>query len=71
MRAQLMIMAIPEISHVVNIRILRYLSHFENEITLIANAINWDGSPDRVDDAYRSALARIDGMVEFNIPIIG
>lgn len=41
---------------------LAVFDHLENEITLIANAINWDGSSDRVDDAYQSALNRIDQM---------
>lgn len=43
---------------------LAVFDHLENEITLIANAINWDGSSDRIDDAYQSALNRIDQMSE-------
>jgi anthranilate synthase component I len=41
---------------------LAVFDHLENEITLIANAINWDGSADRVDDAYQAALNRLDVM---------
>ncbi len=41
---------------------LAVFDHLENEITLIANAINWDGSADRVDDAYQGALNRLDVM---------
>jgi anthranilate synthase component 1 len=41
---------------------LAVFDHLENEITLIANAINWDGSADRVGDAYQGALNRIDVM---------
>lgn len=41
---------------------LAVFDHLENEITLIANAINWDGSADRVDDAYQRALNRLDVM---------
>ena len=56
-------LAIPEITMLLTSDIAVF-DHFENEITLIANAINWDGSPDRVDDAYQSALDRIDRMVK-------
>jgi len=41
---------------------LAVFDHLENEITLIANAINWDGSADRVDDAYLAALNRLEIM---------
>jgi anthranilate synthase component 1 len=45
---------------------LAALDHHEGTITLIANAINWDGSSHRVDvdEAYHHALARLDAMVE-------
>ncbi|GGC69608.1 anthranilate synthase component I [Hoyosella rhizosphaerae] len=36
--------------------------HHEGSITLIANAVNWDGSDDGVDEAYSSAVARLDAM---------
>ena len=41
---------------------LAALDHHEGTVTLIANAINWDGSPDRVDEAYDDAVARLDAM---------
>lgn len=52
---------IPEITMLLTSDIAVF-DHLENEITLIANAINWDGSADRVDDAYQKALNRIDVM---------
>lgn len=42
---------------------LAALDHHEGTITLIANAINWDDSPHRVDEAYDDAVARLDAMV--------
>ncbi|NDI25327.1 MAG: anthranilate synthase component I, partial [Actinobacteria bacterium] len=36
--------------------------HHEGVITLIANAINWDGSSERVDLAYETAIERLDKM---------
>jgi anthranilate synthase component 1 len=42
---------------------LAAVDHHEGTVTLIANAINWDDSPDRVDEAYDDAVARLDGMV--------
>ncbi|MGH3913321.1 MAG: anthranilate synthase component I [Pseudonocardiaceae bacterium] len=41
---------------------LAALDHHEGTVTLIANAINWDGSPRRVDEAYDEAVARLDVM---------
>ena len=41
---------------------LAVFDHQENEITLIANAINWDGSSERVDLAYQTAIERLDKM---------
>ncbi|MGU3294885.1 anthranilate synthase component I [Williamsia sp. M5A3_1d] len=38
------------------------VDHHEGAITLIANAINFDGSDDRVDAAYDDAVARLDRM---------
>lgn len=40
------------------------LDHHEGTVTLIANAINYDNSPDRVDDAYLDAVRRLDLMVD-------
>jgi anthranilate synthase component 1 len=52
---------IPEITMLLT-SYLAVFDHLENEITLIANAINWDGSADRVDDAYQAALNRLEIM---------
>ncbi|MGH3670862.1 MAG: chorismate-binding protein, partial [Pseudonocardiaceae bacterium] len=41
---------------------LAALDHHEGTVTLIANAINWDNSPHRVDEAYNNAVARLDSM---------
>jgi 3-deoxy-7-phosphoheptulonate synthase class II len=37
---------------------LAAVDHHEGTITLIANAINWDASDERVDEAYDDAVAR-------------
>ncbi|MBL8924825.1 MAG: anthranilate synthase component I [Pseudonocardia sp.] len=41
---------------------LAAVDHHEGTVTLIANAINWDASDERVDDAYDDAVARLDRM---------
>jgi anthranilate synthase component I len=41
---------------------LAVFDHQEGVVTLIANAINWDGSSERVDLAYELALKRLDVM---------
>jgi anthranilate synthase component 1 len=41
---------------------LAVMDHSEGTITLIANAINWDGSDDRIDEAYASCIERLDRM---------
>ncbi|WP_374112013.1 anthranilate synthase component I [Pseudonocardia sp. TRM90224] len=41
---------------------LAALDHHEGTITLIANAINWDASDERVDEAYDHAVERLDRM---------
>lgn len=43
---------------------LAAVDHHEGTITLIANAVNWDGSDERVDWAYDDAVARLDVMTE-------
>jgi anthranilate synthase component 1 len=43
---------------------LAALDHHEGTVTLLANAVNWDNTPDRVDAAYDDALARLDRMTE-------
>jgi len=41
---------------------LAAVDHHEGTVTLIANAINWDASDERVDDAYDDAVVRLDRM---------
>lgn len=43
---------------------LAAVDHHEGTVTLIANAVNWDDSPERVDAAYDDAVARVEGMTE-------
>ncbi|WP_211765981.1 anthranilate synthase component I [Kutzneria sp. CA-103260] len=43
---------------------LAALDHHSGSITLIANAVNWDDSPERVDAAYDDAVRRLDSMTE-------
>ncbi|HEY7823019.1 MAG TPA: chorismate-binding protein, partial [Acidimicrobiia bacterium] len=38
------------------------LDHFRGTVTLIANAINYDASDERIDDAWREAYSRLDRM---------
>lgn len=40
------------------------VDHHEGTITLIANAVNWNGTDERVDWAYDDAIARLDVMTE-------
>ncbi|QWF83171.1 Anthranilate synthase component 1 [Amycolatopsis sp. CA-230715] len=41
---------------------LAAFDHHEGTVTLIANAVNWDDSPERVDAAYDDAVRRIEEM---------
>jgi anthranilate synthase component I len=41
---------------------LAALDHHEGTVTLIANAVNWDDTDERVDAAYESAVARLEQM---------
>ena len=41
---------------------LAVLDHSDGTITLIANAINWDGSDERIDEAFISCNERLDRM---------
>lgn len=38
------------------------LDHWDGSVWLIANAINFDATDERVDEAYKAAIARIDQM---------
>ena len=41
---------------------LAALDHETGEIWLIANAVNWDDSDERVDEAWADAVGRLDAM---------
>lgn len=41
---------------------LAVVDHQDGSVWLIANAINFDGTDERVDDAYRDAVGRLDAM---------
>ncbi|GLY66226.1 anthranilate synthase component I [Amycolatopsis taiwanensis] len=43
---------------------LAAFDHHEGTVTLIANAVNWDDSPERVDAAYDDAVRRLAEMTE-------
>jgi anthranilate synthase component 1 len=43
---------------------LAALDHHEGVIMLIANAVNWDDTDERVDAAYDDAVARLNAMTE-------
>ncbi|MFE3058325.1 anthranilate synthase component I [Nocardia sp. NPDC059239] len=43
---------------------LAAFDHHEGAITLIANAVNWNGTDEHVDAAYDDAMARLDRMTE-------
>ncbi|HPX37946.1 MAG TPA: anthranilate synthase component I [Mycobacterium sp.] len=40
------------------------VDHHEGTITLIANAVNWNGTDERVDEAYDDAVRRLDVMTK-------
>lgn len=41
---------------------LAVLDHADGTVLLVANAINWDATDERVDDAWADAVARLDAM---------
>ena len=41
---------------------LAAVDHHEGTITLIANAVNWNGTDERIDEAYDDAIGRLDVM---------
>ena len=41
---------------------LAVLDHDDGSVLLIANAVNWDATDERVDQAYDDAVARLDAM---------
>lgn len=52
---------LPEITFILTTDLAVY-DHFEGSLTLISNAINWDGSDERVDEAFARATSRLDAM---------
>jgi anthranilate synthase component I len=40
------------------------LDHEDGTVLLIANAVNWEDSPERVDEAYADAVHRLDRMTQ-------
>jgi anthranilate synthase component 1 len=48
------------------------MDHVAGTIILIANAINWDGSDERVDESYAESVERLDRMqAELLTPLAG
>lgn len=54
---------LPEIAFILTSD-LAVMDHSNSTITLIANAINWDGSDERIDEAFWDSQQRLDRMVE-------
>jgi anthranilate synthase component 1 len=52
---------IPELSFML-VGDLVVFDHLDAKVVLIANAINWDGSDERVDEAFAEAISRLDRM---------
>ena len=51
---------------------LAVLDHSDGTITLIANAINWDGSDDRIDEAFAACNERLDRMqIDLSVSLPG
>ncbi|CAN2194829.1 TrpE Anthranilate/para-aminobenzoate synthases component I [Candidatus Nanopelagicaceae bacterium] len=64
-------LALPEITFILTSD-LAVLDHSDGTIILIANAINWDGSNERIDEAFTDAQLRLDRMQnELMQPITG
>lgn len=54
---------LPEIAFILTSD-LAVMDHSNSTIYLIANAINWDGSDERIDEAFFEAQERLDRMVQ-------
>ena len=54
-------LAIPELVMLV-VGDLVVLDHHDNQVWLIANAVNFDGSDERVDEAYADAVDRVEAL---------
>jgi len=53
----------PEIAFMLTSDLAIY-DHLEGTLTLVANAINWDGSDARIDEAYAESCNRLEAMRE-------
>jgi anthranilate synthase component 1 len=53
----------PEIAFMLTSDLAIY-DHLQGSLTLVANAINWDGSDARIDEAYDESLRRLESMKE-------
>ena len=63
--------ALPEITFMLTSD-LAVMDHNDGTVILIANAINWDGSDQRIDESYHEAVARLDRMQsELLTPLAG
>ncbi|HEX7355967.1 MAG TPA: anthranilate synthase component I [Mycobacteriales bacterium] len=56
-------LGLPELAMVL-VTDLAALDHSDGSLMLIANALNLDGTDERVDETYADALARLDSMVD-------
>ncbi|GAA3715471.1 anthranilate synthase component I [Microlunatus aurantiacus] len=56
-------LGIPELVQMV-VGDLVVLDHHDQQVWLIANAVNFDGSDDRVDEAYADAVSRVEALTE-------
>ena len=54
---------IPELAFLL-VSDLAVVDHHDSAVWLVANAINFDASDERVDEAYADAVARLDAMAE-------
>ncbi len=62
---------LPEIAFILTSD-LAVMDHSDGTITLIANAINWDGGGDGIDEAFSRAQERLDRMqLELQAPLPG
>ena len=54
---------IPELTMMLTTDLAAF-DHHEGTVTLVANAVNWDDSPERVDAAYDDAVERLNAMTK-------
>jgi anthranilate synthase component 1 len=60
---------LPQMAYMLTTDLAIY-DHTDGTLTLIANAINWDGSDSRIDEAFVEANQRLDRMVaDLNTPV--